>query len=279
MPEVLFPSGDVISLAVLINGKAMPNEIEVHSVYCETGFNLIPMLQLGLRGPVDPMGISMAPWLDQLNLKGGSQIEVKAGYEGALTTIFKGNFMGLTMGLDDDLEVLVEVDAISPVFKLDLEMDIHHFENITTKELLVKLTKEQGFSLQEDIEADSPDDIYFEGTAWELLLEIANENERVVLVNNDSIEIVQSKEGVGPVGTLEAGNNVLDFELTMDAFLPGEKDLFGEIAIPGTTEVGLNDIVQINGAGNLFDGDALVVSITHDLAEGQWETMLGVSMG
>lgn len=278
MSEVLIPKGDFINLSVLIDGKTISGVFEVHSVYCETGFNLIPMLQLGLRGPIEPMGISMAPWLEQLNLKGGRQIEVNAGYEADLTTIFKGNFMGLTMGLDDDMEVLVEVDAISPVFKLDLEMDMHHFENITTKELLGKLTLEEGFNLQEDLEADSPDDIYFEGTYWELLLEIANENERVVLVNNDSIQVVQSKTEGSPVGIVEAGNNIVDFEFTMDAFLPGEKDQFGEIAIPGTTKVKLNDIVEIRGVGKTFDGKALVVSISHDLADGQWETVLGVSM-
>ena len=79
------------------------------------------------------------------------------------------------------------------------------------------------------------------------------------------------------VGILEVGNYILDMELTMDAFSPDEKERFGEIAIPGTTVVGLNDFVSLKGSGKVFDGDALVVSITHDLAEGQWETVMGVS--
>ena len=279
MADMLFPKSDLIDVSILINGKAIPNDIQIISIYCETGFNLIPMLNLGLSGPIDDKENNVAPWLNNLDLKAGSQIEVKAGYEGELATIFKGDFMGLTMSLDDDLGVMVQVDAISPVFKLDLEMDIFHFENTTIKEIVKTLTLEEGFALEEDLEDLPTDDVYFEGTGWELLLEVAEETDRILVVNHNSIQMVKPTNQSAPVGTLEVGNNILDMELSLDAFSEDEKERFGEIVIPGTAVVSLNDHISLKGSGKLFDGDALVVSITHDMAEGQWETVLGISMG
>ncbi|MEZ5058411.1 MAG: hypothetical protein R2879_15355 [Saprospiraceae bacterium] len=277
MSDLILPGGDLLNVAILVDGSPIPDEVQILSVFTEAGFNQMPMLSLVLTGRHDEE--SLEEWLDKVNFKDESIIEVKAGYEYDLKTIFKGEFLGLNISYDGEKGSKVQVDAISRAYHLDVVFKSFSFSNISDKDLMDTIANEEQIIIQNEFADLNPTNLEFEGTAWELILDRALAKRLVAIVDFDKIILEKPSREKDAIGILDPFQNIIDMELTLESNYGEGREKFGEITIQGTNALALNQIVEIRGINKLFNGNALIIQITHDLAEGNWETVLGLEMG
>jgi hypothetical protein len=276
MSDLLIPSGEILSVEIHVDGKIIPDEIGILSVFTETGFNQMPMVSLVLSGSEDED--SLEEWLDKVNFRDESIIEVKAGYDDKLETIFKGEFLGLNISYDAEKGSKVQVDAISPAYHLDVVFKSFSFSNISDKDLMEYIAKDEQIEIQNEFADLNPTNLEFEGTAWELILDRALAKRLVTIVDFDKITLDKPSRDKTPIGVLDPFQNIIDMELALESNYGDERQKYGEITIQGTNALSLNQIVEIQGINRLFNGNAIVIQITHDMANGIWETVLGLEM-
>ncbi|MEZ4951125.1 MAG: hypothetical protein R2784_17330 [Saprospiraceae bacterium] len=276
MSDLILPGGDLLNVAILVDGSPIPDEVQILSVFTEAGFNQMPMLSLVLTGRHDEE--SLEEWLDKVNFKDESIIEVKAGYEYDLKTIFKGEFLGLNISYDGEKGSKVQVDAISRAYHLDVVFKSFSFSNISDKDLMDTIANEEQIIIQNEFADLNPTNLEFEGTAWELILDRALAKRLVAIVDFDKIILEKPSREKRCNWHFGSFPNIIGMELTLESNY-GRPRKFGEITIQGTNALALNQIVEIRGINKLFNGNALIIQITHDLAEGNWETVLGLEMG
>jgi Rhs element Vgr protein len=216
VPSPLLASGSLVSFTIKVKGKEIPSTFQVVSIDTWVAVNKVPKAQIVLfdGNPAESnFEISDLP-----TFLPGNDIEIAAGYNQKVNTIFKGIIIKQGIEINQTQGSKLVVDAADEALGMTLERKNDLFPKIRDSDLIGKLIANN--SLSKDVEATNvvlEQIVQYYATDWDLMLMRAELNSMVVTVEAGKVTVKKPDTSQSPVLAVKFGESILDFHAEMDA--------------------------------------------------------------
>lgn len=214
-PSPLGPDTDLVSFTVTVNGTAIPDTCNVISIEVESAANRIPFAVIEVTDgepaeadfPVSSGGL-FSP---------GATLVISLGYHDSVKEVFSGLITGQGLRQKADGSCL-RVEAHHLVVKGSLNKKNGIFENKTDSDVISQLLKESGATVSVNGSGSSqPQLVQYYTSNWDFVVSRAEANGWVVCALPDKVEVGTPGSNSTAVLKLTYGEDVLDFDLDLDA--------------------------------------------------------------
>ena len=279
---------DLVSMTVLLNGHAMPDDYVVECMHVTREVNRLGTARIVLADGDPSMGGFKLSTAD--TLAPGVMVEVRMGYHQNASTVFKGIIVkhGVRMAQQGrsqliltctDSAVKLTAGRKSAVYRGQFEADIWR-----------ALLEAQGLTLVqggaagtgEGAVAGPSDLVRYDSSDWDFMLARAEAGGLVLLVDDTEVAIgapVQADNGCGLL--LAYGVSMIAFNADIDARnqlsavsageVPGA-GVRGTVSFQGNALAVPGKTIKLAGLGGRFDGDVYIARVEHTLEQGNWVT-------
>ncbi len=218
-------SPTVVTFDVLVDGNLLPAEFSVVSIVTDRSVDRIPTASVIL---VDGNPAKQNfPASESSELRPGTRLEVRLGYQGSNESVFGGEITGQRIKVRPGHSLLV-VTVKDPVYRMTLLRRSRQFTDISDAEAFENILSEAGLEYAVDASvASSPSLVQHRCTDWDFLVTRAQVNGLVTLVDNGAVTVKEPEIGKA-VGLVEYGRNLLSFDGEIDV-----RTHFGEYEATG----------------------------------------------
>ena len=338
-------SGKTLSVQINLGGVPMPDDFEVLSVKTHHGVNLVPEATVVIAGGDVASGTFS---LSEASVcKPATDIEIQAGYDSKLKTIFKGvvTRQGIKAFAEGPSMSLTCQDKAASLKKAGETTEFHDMKDSDAITALFKR-----FGLQADVEPTAAclTRATINGeTAWDYVLRRADFNGMIVTLKEGKATVAPPAFAA-PAWSATYGDDILELNVDLDgasqlsqvnaqAWAPsqqssisakatepevnkqgnltglslsnalsrggemltthaplGEHELktwadarliksrlsrfTGTVRVPGQPAIWPGDQLSLAGLGERFDGNGFVSAIAHDIANGNWTTVVTLGL-
>lgn len=208
--------GNIVSFDIFINGSTIPDKIEIRAINIEQAVNKISSATISVLDgnvavdnfPVSTSGIFIP----------GNEIEIKAGYDGQNSTLFKGIIIRQTIRVDDAMTPSLDVECSDKAVKLTVGRKNKIYYDMKDSDVFNQIIGEAGLVSQVETTSFNNDQIvcyYISG--WDFLLERAAVNKMVVTALNNKVSVFNPISNSNPVLMLSGGGDIISFNFTLDS--------------------------------------------------------------
>lgn len=263
---------DVCTVAILLDGRALPGTYHVLSVTVDRELNRIPSASLQIDD--GEAARSTFPASNADLFVPGKAIEIQLGYRSQNTTVFKGTIVRQHLKVRKGGGVL-SVDCRAAAIRLTAARKCKYFVGRKDSDIIGSIL--DAHALANDVEATSPDPkevVQYDATDWDFLLCRAEANGQVVLVGDDKVTVARPRLDGEPVLRMGYGSTVLELDVEMDArwqskgiralsWKPADQDAVSaeasEPAVPPAGNVSAADLSRVLGddTDEILHGGAL----------------------
>lgn len=215
-PSPAVNAGYQLTLSVKINGEEIDSTYQIISVDAWTAVNKVPKATVvifdGSAAERDFKASNLNTFLP------GNNVEIAAGYQGKVTTIFKGVIVKQAIEVSRNEGSKLSVHLTDEAMKMTLERKNALFEKITDSDLIGKLIGANG--LAKDVAATDTvheEVVQYYCSDWDLMLTRAEMNGLVVAVDGGKVTVKPPDTSQSPVLRVEYGESILDLDAEMDA--------------------------------------------------------------
>jgi len=214
---------DLVTHTILVGSSprltvadALPQTAHVVEIQVEGELNKIPTATVTLRDG-NPYEQDFALSSSGL-LEPGKFIEVKLGYNGHETTVFKGLITAISHQIQESRSLLVATCKHETV-KMTVARHSRHYAEVKDSEIAEQLLSENGLT---DFEVESTPVVHeqllqHQITDWDFMMTRLDGNGLYYTVEAGKIVIRKPDTSRAPVTTLTYGNNILSFDAALDA--------------------------------------------------------------
>lgn len=152
----------------------------------------------------------------------GNSIEIKAGYEGEFSTIFKGIILKHAVKIDSGSSYLI-ITAKHPAYKMAVLRKNAVFKEKSDHDILDEIFRDYGIKLKmEDTSVVHESVVQYNAMDWDFINMRADANAMLVITGDD--EVIVKKPNLSEEAKLEinSGTAIFDFEAEMDGRLAFE---------------------------------------------------------
>ena len=209
-------STELASFRVFSDGQEIPGQFAVHSIMTSRKYNAIPVARLVLLdGSIADEDFTAS---NEDTFAPGKEIEIKLGYHGDEETVFKGIVIKHGLRTRDAEQSLLELEIRHEAIKLTVNRANRYFESMSDGDVIEEICNSQGLAVSVDAIAETHAEmIQYYTTDWDFLVTRAESNGMLVLATDDELKISQPAIAGSGVLDLVYGQNVLEFETSMDA--------------------------------------------------------------
>ena len=204
---------DVITCKIVIDGTELNNEILVSQLTINKSFNKIASAKLVfLDGSAAERDF---PLSNDSQFKPGNEIEIKLGYCGDVTTVFKGIIIKHGIKIKESGTSLLMIEAKDKAIKLTGARKSAYFIAQTDSDVITSLAGDS----TPDVASTSFSHkqlIQFDATDWDFIVTRAEANSMLVLADDGTLSVKKPAIGAA-VLTATYGDNIYEFEAEMDA--------------------------------------------------------------
>jgi Rhs element Vgr protein len=204
---------DVITCKIVIDGTELNNEILVSQVTINKSFNKIASAKLiFLDGSAAERDF---PLSNDSQFKPGNEIEIKLGYRGDVTTVFKGIIIKHGIKIKESGTSLLMIEAKDIAIKLTGARKSTYFIAQTDSDIITSLVGDS----TPDVASTSFSHkqlVQFDTTDWDFIVTRAEANSMLVLTDDGTLSVKKPATGAA-VLTATYGDNIYEFEAEMDA--------------------------------------------------------------
>jgi len=223
MPRVIPAEAprSVATTSIFSEGTAVPRTVHVLAVVVSREVGRIPWARITLRdGSAAEEGFAAS---DGEAFAPGKEIEIKSGYRGEETTIFKGKVTRHAVRLRRDGAVL-EVEARHRAFAMTLAARSRYFADVSDADAIENILAE--YNISADVASTPvthPSLVQHAATDWDFLMLRAEACGLIVTASDDGSLKVQPPDLSGTATlTVQHGATLHEFDAEMDArFQPG----------------------------------------------------------
>ncbi|MBU0487549.1 MAG: type VI secretion system tip protein VgrG [Bacteroidetes bacterium] len=253
------PSG-LVNCVVLAGGSELPGTYQVISVHTYKEVNRIPAATIQIIDGDPASGKFELSEKD--DLKPGKDVEIKAGYDAASATIFKGVITKISAKARSGSSYL-QVECKDKAFKLTIAHGNELYEKKKDSDIIGTLIGNAAGVTKGTVDATTVTHkqlLQYGCTDWDFLVSRAEHNGMLVLINDNKID-VKKPDTASAALTLEYGTNIYE----LDADLDGASQI-GKVSATGydiaTLATKKKDVsaVTFTEAGNLKNADLKTVS-------------------
>jgi Rhs element Vgr protein len=206
---------NVPTFTVLSDGQEIDPGIQVVSITVARTANKIPWATIVLRdGDAATQQFELS---DVETFKPGAALEIQAGFDSNDETIFTGIIVKQKIKVRGSTGTSLHIECRGACFQLTLGRKNKYFTETKDSDAIQDVLSSYG--LAGDIEATAvthQEIVQFHATDWDFILARAEANGRLLLVNEEKVDVKAPDDG-SPVLQLAYGGNLLEFEAEMDA--------------------------------------------------------------
>ncbi|MEO6683649.1 MAG: type VI secretion system tip protein VgrG [Ginsengibacter sp.] len=206
----------VVTTKVIVNGTELSGEVLLIQFSVQKFFNKISGARLLFQdGNVAEREFSLS---NEDNLKPGSAIEIKSGYEGQTETIFEGIIIGHKIQIKPDGNSYLHIEAKDEAIKLTSARKSAYFIEKKDSEVMEEILDAAGLKNSIDRTNEQNEQlVQYNATDWDFLAIRAEANGMFVFTDNGEVTIAKPDTQQKPILSLTYGDNILDFEAELDA--------------------------------------------------------------
>ena len=208
------PEG-VISLLIKVDGEEIGYSSQVSSVSVYEAFAKIPSAEIVLSDG----GLSEEDFVvvDSGLFTPGREIEIQLGYDGDLSTVFKGVIVRNSVRLDTGGSEIV-VEARHPAFQMTMNRKTACFSDQTDAEAIQSIVQEYGIAATvEDTAVRHESLIQYNATDWDFVNLRAEAIGKLLLADSEGIRVFSPEVDKEAALTLDGSFSLYELEATVDA--------------------------------------------------------------
>lgn len=208
------PTG-LVNYSILIEGSELAGTFEINSIVTYKGVNKIPFAKIILLdGSVSAQDFDAS---SGENFVPGKKIEIKAGWDSELTTVFKGIVVKHSIKINESDSFLI-IECKDECVKLSLSQDNQTFEKQTDDKIINAVVSNAGLSATIDSTTyEHPKMFKYDCSDWDFILMRADYNSLLVIADDGDLSIKTPELSGEAALTLEYGNTIYNLESEMDA--------------------------------------------------------------
>src|SRR5262245_11042308 len=204
-------------MALLVDGKDVPGDLQVRSIAVSRELNRIPSASIEVEDGEAAKGTFAIS--NSERFVPGKTIEIQLGYRSQNETVFKGVIVKQRIKVRKDASALT-VECSGDAVKMTSANKSRYFIDKTDSDIMEELLDSHG--LAKDVEATAPSlkgVVQYDATDWDFLLCRAEANGQVVLVQDDKVRVVKPATSSSPVLEMTYGSTVLELDAEVDSRL------------------------------------------------------------
>jgi Rhs element Vgr protein len=220
MDELLIPNPsthDVVSFAILVDGKALDATYQVITISIMKEINRIPVAKIVVRdGDAAQRNFELS---NTDTFIPGKKITISLGFDGDNKQAFKGLITRQAIKVKENGDTELSIECRDETVKMTLGRHSRYYGNVLDSELFDSLIGRYA-GLSGDIKKTKlkhKQIVQHHITDWDLLLLRAEANGMLVNVRDGIISIGPPDTGTEPVVQVAYGFSVFEFEAEMDA--------------------------------------------------------------
>jgi Rhs element Vgr protein len=251
---------DVCTVAILLDGQALPGTYHVLSVTVDRELNRIPCASLQIDD--GEAARSTFPASNADLFVPGKAIEIQLGYRSQNTTVFKGTVVRQHLKVRKSGGML-SVDCRAEAVRLTASRKCKYYVGQKDSDIIGAIL--DAHALANDVETTTPElkeVVQYDATDWDFLLCRAEANGQVVLVGDDKVTVARPRLDGEPVLRMGYGSTVLELDVEMDArwqskgikalsWKPADQETVSaeasEPAVPAAGNVSSTDLSRVLG--------------------------------
>ncbi len=206
----------MVSAAILIDGRAVPSDVEIYSIDIWQEINRIPRAKISiLDGNLAEQTFRVS---DEEWFLPGKSVEIQMGFGTEMDTIFKGIITAQSIKVRSTGSVLM-VDCADPAIMLTTTPKSRYFYEKTESDAFETIISEYG-GLTPEVQSTEfrfTELLQFQSTDWDFILTRAEINGMFCLAEAGKIIIKPPNFRQEPVADIRYGQNLYEFDAEMDA--------------------------------------------------------------
>ncbi|MEQ9405960.1 MAG: type VI secretion system tip protein VgrG [Cyclobacteriaceae bacterium] len=255
---------DLVSYEVTANGSPIKDTYQVITISVSKKVNRISGCEIVLLD--GDAATEDFPISDSETFLPGTKIEVKLGYEGSNTSVFKGVVIRQGLRVQSGQGPVIEVVCKDEAVKMTVGRKNAYFTQTTDSDLISKVIGTySGLSSEVDSTTGQlPEVVQYYATDWDFILSRAEMNSMVVINDAGLVAVKDPNNESEAVVEVTYGEDILDFEATLDASnqfksikcnawdLKNQKIVTGQSAISNYEQgnVASSDLTDVLGIAN-----------------------------
>lgn len=207
----------MVNIDIVIDGNKISKKIEVESIKVKREINNVPKANVIVNDGntiLDSFEISN----DDL-FTPGKEIEIKAGNNRRIETIFKGIIIKLSILSTDGTPKLM-LECYDQTIKLTVGRKSRIFTEMTDSDIITEITNHNGLNSGLQF-ASAPIAhnklVQYNCTDWDFIVARADANGMLCIPNDGEIIVENPKLDERPVAKLNYGNNIISFDAEIDS--------------------------------------------------------------
>lgn len=218
MPESPYLAGDgLLDVKLLADGTEIDSTVEIVSIHIIRRANRIPRAHIRITDGDMPDGKS--PVSDSATFVPGTAVEIQAGYESELKTLFKGIIIRHAFRIAGRNRGELVLECRDPAVKMTLDRKNANYINMSDSAVMARLVGAYGGLSPKITGTDTtyPELVQYYSTDWDFMLSRAEANGFLVFAEDGTLIIGPPDTGGSPVLSVEYGTDIVEFEADIDA--------------------------------------------------------------
>lgn len=213
--SVRVDNADLVTLAVLVDGKKIPDTYLVPEIHVEHEVNRIPLARVTIAdgSAVDEDFAASASAI----FSPGGKMEVQLGYHASNTSVFKGLILRQNIRIEPDGNSSLVLVCNDEVIKTAVARSSIQFQEATDSDVIGKLLGDAGLS--SDVEATTvthEHQVKNFASDWDFILSRAEANGQLVIAELGKVSIAAPKFSSAKY-IAEFGDTITQLDLELDA--------------------------------------------------------------
>lgn len=211
-------SEGLIQFDILVDGTALPDDLQIYSIFVEKHINKIPIAEIEIvDGNISDQNQGWHSIKDG-KLKIGNEIEIKAGYGTAtMNSIYKGYITSVRVSADRNLLARIIIECADKAIQMTLNRAYTPYTSKKDSDIIKTLISDHT-GLTNDVEATSITHEYiaqYGATDWDFMIARAESNGLIVNVEGGKVSV--KKPGTGAKELLLTwGTDIINFDVKLD---------------------------------------------------------------
>lgn len=217
--ERLIPNNsvvDVVTFDILSNGQAVSPNYHVLALTVFKEANRIPVAKIVLRD--GSASEETFPLSESEDFVPGAEIEIKVGYDGTNSTLFKGIVVKHGIRIKDNGVTTLSLECKDKCVKMTIGRKSKYYEDLKDKEIIEQIIGAAG--LEADVESTDlkhKEIVQHDVTDWDFINLRAELNGRLVLADDGKVSVKAPDTNGDAALQLVFGSTIYEFEAEMDS--------------------------------------------------------------
>lgn len=210
-------SGGLVTYSVKVNGSAISDSTEIVDITIENHVNRIPRAVITILDGNASEGAFNASASD--DFVPGKTITIEAGYDTKNNLIFSGIITGQRLRVDPIHGSALEVECHDQTVKLTVGRKNNVYQDQKDSDVLSSIIGNySGLTAHVSAtEVTYPKQVQYDTTDWDFLVARAEMNGMIVQIKDGKVTISKPDTNTSPVLSITYGDNLYEFEATLDA--------------------------------------------------------------